>query len=246
MKKIFTGVVLTTLIGISFFLSDGKEIAEKNKRASHPQAAEETKVAREEYFHKILRDPKTDRIPANMRSRELAFYNENEFDFRQLGKTNSIGGFRIKEAGPVDVGGRTRALAVSSDGKYVLAGGVTGGVWKSTDNGESWQLKNTTSQMLSVTCIVQDPRPGKENVWYYGTGEYRGSSGVSGQKYYSGGVIMKSTDHGESWSEVASTVPTSVTGWFSDNITFVSNIKISPVTGSIFVSANGGYLYKAD
>lgn len=246
MKKIFTGVVLTTLIGVSFFLNDGKEIVKKDKRASHPQASEETKAAREEYFHKILRDPKTDRIPANMRSRELAFYNENEFDFRQLGKTNNVGGFRIKEAGPVDVGGRTRALAVSSDGKYIIAGGVTGGVWKSTNNGESWQLKNTTSQMLSVTCIVQDPRPGKENVWYYGTGEYRGSSGVSGQKYYSGGVIMKSTDHGESWSEVASTVPTSVTGWFSDNITFVSNIKISPVTGSIFVSANGGYLYKAD
>jgi len=245
MKKIFTGLLLSALAGIFFLLNTENEIVKKEKRTSHPQAAEETKAARDEYFHKILRDPATDRIPVNMRSRELEFYTKNKFEFFQLAKGTGVGGFRIKEAGPTDVGGRTRALAVSSDGKYVLAGGVTGGIWKSTDNGASWKLKNTTSQMLSVTCIVQDPRPGKEHIWYYGTGEYRGSSGVSGQKYYTGGVIMKSTDHGETWSEVPSTVPSSVTGWFSSNITFVSNIKISPVTGSIFVSANGGYLFKA-
>ena len=33
-------------------------------------------------------------------------------------------------------------------------------------------MKSTTSQILSVTPLAQDPRPGQTNTWYYGTGEY--------------------------------------------------------------------------
>ena len=87
-----------------------------------------------------------------------------------------------KEAGPIDVGGRTRALAVDvTNPNTILAGGVSGGMWKSTDKGATWQMKSTTSQVLSVTSLAQDPRPGNTNTWYYASGEYRGSANDRGR-----------------------------------------------------------------
>ena len=80
-----------------------------------------------------------------------------------------------KEAVQYDVGGRTRALAIDiNDPNTIIAGGVSGGIWKSTDKGATWQMKSTTSQVLSVTSIAQDPRNGQTNNWYYATGEFLG------------------------------------------------------------------------
>lgn len=45
------------------------------------------------------------------------------------------------EIGPSNVGGRTRAILIDKNdptGETVWAGGVSGGLWKSTDGGNSW------------------------------------------------------------------------------------------------------------
>ena len=109
--------------------------------------------------------------------------------------------------GPSNVGGRTRALARDVDNPdLLLAGGVTGGMWRSSDGGNLWSRTTTPEQLPSVTCIVQDTRPGHHNVWYYGTGELRTNSTRFGGALYSGDGIFKSIDGGKSWTQLPATV----------------------------------------
>ena len=111
-----------------------------------------------------------------------------------------------KKRGPYNVGGRTRALAVDiSDENVLLAGGVSGGMWRSTDGGQNWSKTTKPEQLHSVTTIAQDLRTGKNSIWYYGTGEYTGNSAIGGgnNAYFSGDGIFKSTDGGENWKEIS-------------------------------------------
>ncbi len=78
--------------------------------------------------------------------------------------------------GPINRGGRTRALGIdvrtqTAPNITIIAGGVSGGIFKSVDNGATWVNKLSPDVIHSVTCIAQDTRPGQENTWYAGTGE---------------------------------------------------------------------------
>ncbi len=109
--------------------------------------------------------------------------------------------------GPDNVGGRSRALALDiANENNVLAGGVSGGMWRSIDGGTSWVRVTPFDRTQSVSCVAQDTRPGKTNVWYYGTGEYIGNS-ASGNfsANYRGDGIFKSIDNGATWTQLAST-----------------------------------------
>lgn len=111
--------------------------------------------------------------------------------------------------GPFNKGGRTRAFAIDiNDENHLLAGAVSGGVWSSANGGESWAKATAPAQIHAVSCIVQDTRPGHQNVWYHGTGEesYGVVSGTSFTSLFSGDGIMKSTDNGQTWSPLLSTV----------------------------------------
>jgi len=165
--------------------------------------------ARIEYEMKRLVDPKTGKIPRNMRALELAFASDLPKSFTtQSGKTNSNASKWIPR-GPYNVGGRTRGLAMDiNDENILLAGGVSGGMWRSEDQGKSWIQTTDASQLHSVTCIVQDTRPGKTEIWYHGTGEREGNSAGAWWEgnYFLGDGIFKSTDGGKSWAQLASTI----------------------------------------
>jgi len=109
--------------------------------------------------------------------------------------------------GPNNIGGRTRALAIDmADSRVVIAGGITGGMWRSTDRGASWRRTTTKSQMPSVTCVAQDPRQGHQHVWYYGTGEGRTNSTRFGNVGLLGDGIFRSVDSGKSWEPLMETI----------------------------------------
>lgn len=111
--------------------------------------------------------------------------------------------------GPFNKGGRTRALALDiANPAHIVSGGVTGGVWNSYDEGTTWSIATTPDQIHSVSCIIQDTRPGHQNTWYQGTGEefYGVVSGTSFTSLFSGNGILKSTDNGASWQPLWSTV----------------------------------------
>jgi hypothetical protein len=197
------------------------------------------KKARQEYFHRLLRDPATDQIPPAMRQRELAYARQLNNNRNVLKKTTA-NGILWKFAGPTDVGGRTRALAVDlKNSNILIAGGVSGGIWKSTDRGQTWQLKNSPLQPLSVTSVVQNPT--NTDNWYYATGEFSGNSASDRgfTAWYFGTGLYKSNDNGESWQVLDATVDTWPTQWNTPSFDFISRIDVSPVSGTIFTANNG-------
>jgi len=158
------------------------------------------------------RDPATGEIPPDMHRREQEFARglprrDRHSAVGGLGRTgHKVVGWQYR--GPWNIGGRTRALAVDvADPTYrtLLAGGVSGGMWRTIDDGASWTLTTGSSQLHSVSCLVQDTRPGHRNVWYYGTGEGHASSPSRRGGNYLGDGVFKSTDGGLSWNVLPST-----------------------------------------
>jgi hypothetical protein len=192
-----------------------------------------------------LRNPVTNEIPAGIREEELAFAQmlparESLMKGDWAAAQNVI---PWTQRGPGNVGGRTRALAVDvMDTRTILAGGVSGGMWKSTDGGVSWRKMTTHTQLHSVTCIVQDKRPGRTNVWYYGTGELTGNSASGeGGAIYRGDGIFTSIDNGETWNQLPSTVA-GTPQMFSNMFQYVWDIALaSSETGDeLFAATIGG------
>lgn len=101
--------------------------------------------------------------------------------------------------------GRIRALWVDlSDPtrKTVWAGGVSGGLWKTTDitaNPANWTPVNDFMGNLAIASIAQDPS--NPNIMYCGTGEKTFNADA-----VRGGGIWKSTDNGGTWTLLPSTV----------------------------------------
>ena len=151
-----------------------------------------------------LADPLTGEIPPFARSRELEF--AKRLPKRQEGNDKS-GSQVFSHIGPYNVGGRTRALAIDvSDPLTYFAGGVSGGLWMSENEGTTWKKVSGTDAQAAVSCIVQDLRTNKRNTWYYGSGESIGNSASkSFSAYYRGSGVYKSTDNGRSWQQLSST-----------------------------------------
>jgi hypothetical protein len=160
-----------------------------------------------------LANPATGRIPPDIHRREQEFARRLPsrgssalMEAAGLDPGAKMGGWGFR--GPDNIGGRTRALAIDvSDPGYqtLLAGGVSGGMWRSVDDGNSWELTTGSSQLHSVTTLAQDTRPGHENVWYYGTGEANWNSASHYNAYYAGDGVFKSTDNGQTWALLPST-----------------------------------------
>ena len=189
-----------------------------------------------------LANPTTGKIPAGMRAKELEFA-------KSMPQFSAVVDFEHR--GPFNVGGRTRAFATDvNNAQTLIAGGISGGIWKSTDGGATWQKKTTSDQFGSVTCIAQDKRPGKTHIWYYGTGEGYGNSAGSIGAYFYGNGMFKSEDNGETWNPIASTT-TDVNTNFNkfwqvmwnvalDNSVDTADIVYGAIYDGIHRSADGG------
>ena len=187
-----------------------------------------------------LADPNTGEIPADIRKKEMIFA-------KTLPQSNSLNKANWVHRGPYNVGGRTRALALDVlDENIMFAGGASGGMFRSTDGGQSWNMTTDPNQLHNVTCVAQDTRVGKENIWYFGSGELTGSSASGGESYYGGNGIYKSVDGGISWDSLAVTATN--TNGFDSNFDFIWNIKTDPSNDSLDVvyAATYGTIYRSE
>jgi len=101
--------------------------------------------------------------------------------------------------GPGNIGGRVRSLAFDPDNSQrIYIGAVAGGVWLSEDGGGSWKPTDDFMANLSVSTLVVDPN--NSNVIYAGTGE-----GTFNADQVRGLGIFKSSDKGQTWSQLSAT-----------------------------------------
>ena len=115
--------------------SDQPSFSSESRLMKLPRA--ERMVAKRAYFKQLYQDPNTKEVPlwSPLQKQRLINKFEEQVEFR--GPQNNL---VWEEAGPNNVGGRTRAIALDRrDSKVVITGGVRGGIWKSTDNGENWK-----------------------------------------------------------------------------------------------------------
>jgi hypothetical protein len=208
MKKTRIIILLLFFIGISFigFISCDRKTTSDNLIYD----SDGLEAPRERILYEITRlmDPATGKIPAGIVKRELDFARHLPKDQDYLRNHSAT----WMNRGPYYVGGRTRAFAVDVDNENILlAGAVSGGMWRSTDQGKSWIKITPADQLLSVSCITQDKRIGKTNTWYYGTGESYGNSASASGAYFYGNGIWKSTDNGLTWNILPATSSGKVT-----------------------------------
>lgn len=121
----------------------------------------------------------------------------------EAARITSNGILEYTSRGPANVPGRTRGLLVlpeDEDHNTWLAGSAGGGIWKTTNAGQSWRWLTPDFPTMAVSTLAMskaDP-----NIIYAGTGEYVASAGTA----IDGQGIFKSTDGGESWVQLPSTV----------------------------------------
>jgi len=105
------------------------------------------------------------------------------------------------ERGPGNVSGRTRGIIVDpadATNRTWFAGSVGGGIWKTVDAGLTWTNQTPNLPNLSTTVLAQ--APSNLNIIYCGTGE-----GFSNADAVNGAGIFKSTDHGNTWTQLTTT-----------------------------------------
>jgi len=140
----------------------------------------------------------------------------------------AVSGLGIRNIGSARMSGRISAIAgrQEKDGKVTLfIGAASGGVWKSTDGGTSFQPVFDKQPVQSIGAIALDPS--HPNVVWVGTGESWTRNSVS-----IGDGIYKSTDGGENWSNVG--LP---------NSERVARIVVDPKNGNIVYACVPGKLW---
>ncbi|OEJ99160.1 hypothetical protein A8C32_08275 [Flavivirga aquatica] len=183
-------------------------------------------------------NPITREVPKDIHKKEEKFV-QSKKSMTYSGLTNKKAISKWTNRGPYNIGGRTRALAIDiSNENIILAGGVSGGLWRTEDGGKNWNRVTRKFQNPSITAIVQDSRPGYQHIWYYGGGEKSGNSAsvdpLNFQGIYTGAGIYKSQDNGRTWELLPSTVDNLV-GTIS-TFDIVNSMVVNPINGDLYVA----------
>lgn len=108
----------------------------------------------------------------------------------------SLGAFRLRAIGPAVTSGRISDFAVNPKNKseYYVATS-SGGVWKTTNAGTTYQPIFDSQGSYSIGCVAMDPN--NHNVVWVGTGENNNQRSVA----YGDGVY-KTEDGGRTWNHM--------------------------------------------
>ena len=241
---------------ISVFEKEKSGLIEIPQAATEPNSSEDPQD-RSSYEYSMLADPVTGLIPDNIKFKEQAFaegLRKNQLPLQNVENSQETEVLNWRSIGPNNTGGRTRAVAIDvTDENIILAGAVSGGVWRSEDGGASWTKTTGASELHSVTTIVQDTRAGKEQTWYYGTGELIGRSASAMGASYRGEGIYKSINGGRTWQILPST-STNDPAAFNYPFNYIWDIVINPnstsdeviaaIYGGIVKSDDGGFTWR--
>lgn len=216
-------------------LSDTR-ITKNEGSEDHAYTAEQ----RWQWEYDMLKNPETNLIPekAITKSNDQA----RKAPIHDLGRSSSS--ITVTSRGPSNFGGRTRSLAFDTrDATIMLAGGVSSGLFRSTNGGSSWTKVSSNSEIHNVTTIAQDTRVGHEDTWYYGTGEASGNSAGLGAAYQGHG-LWKSTNNGLSWTLLGSTQGSYTV--YDMAFDYTHRIIVDPTNGDVYAAASDVILRSTD
>lgn len=144
---------------------------------------------------------------------------------RQMTQASPYRNLRWQFLGPTNLSGRVTDLAVTeprATTSTIYVATASGGVWKSSNEGTTWQPVFEHGLSTSIGAIALAPSD-QDTIWV-GTGEanvFRSS--------FAGGGVYKSTDGGASWTHMGLT-----------NTHTIARIRIHPTNPQIvYVAASG-------
>jgi len=236
--SIFLTTIIVIVTGVVIFRSTGESSVKKNHSlvlsGEQENEKEEGGIKRRLYEWKMLHDPATGEIPRDIHKKELAL-------LRSIQRKQNAPGFRqtvnntYNIAGPSQNGGRTRAVAYDlRNNGVMLAAGVSGGIFRSTDGGSTWSFVHPANGVRIVSCLAQDPQT--PNTWYAGTGELLGASQAYPNAFIPGFGLLKSTDNGITWTQNTFTTSGNVRESFDDIFDMIFNIQVNE-NGHVFMAA---------
>jgi len=154
--------------------------------------------------------------------------------------------------GPGNVGGRIRAIAIHpTNASRIWVGSVSGGIWYSSDAGNSWRPVDDFMANLAISSLAIDPA--NPNIMYAGTGELFAASTPDGLGFAPDGLrglgVFKSTDGGATWSQLPATNPADpavcATGpGLTCAWSYVTRLSIAP-NGAVIVAATGSGIWRS-
>lgn len=241
MKKItlISTVLVIAVLSILIFNSKNQETTDtvlqpiKTEKKGKKSIEEKRQFAieRAQYEFDLLKDPSTGEISRAQQNEQLEVALQ-----LQSSNANRTSSNNYVARGPSNLGGRTRSLVIDiSDptGNTIIAGGVSSGVYRTTTDGANWTRVSSNDDLHNVTAITQDPRPGFQNIWYYGTGELSGNSATLGS-FFLGQGVWRSEDGGLNWEVIPET--TSTFEFFNSDFDIVHSLAVSPTTGDLFIA----------
>jgi hypothetical protein len=243
MRKVFSLTalfVLTTIVAVHFRsrlkdendFFEAKEIeSERENESDGPE-----KFLR---FHQGIRtrsDEEKPGYPTNYQWAELQRARHFSAKRSVLAARTQSGGNGVisyTERGPGNVPGRTRGLIVDPDDathNTWFAGSASGGIWKTTNGGTSWQWLTPSIPNLATTTLAM--AESNHNTIYAGIGEGFGLvDGVNGNG------IFKSIDRGVSWNLLTNSAP----------LGSVNRLAVDPSNeNNILAAANSGIYHSID
>jgi len=132
-------------------------------------------------------------------------------------------GLELRGIGPAFMSGRIADIAIDPTDQSTWYVGVgSGGVWKTTNRGTTWQAIFENEDAYSIGCVTVDP--GNSNTIWVGTGE-----NVSGRHVGYGAGVYRSRDGGQHWEKLG-----------LGNSEHIGMIRVDPRDpDTVFVAAQG-------
>lgn len=125
--------------------------------------------------------------------------------------------------------GRINTIEVDpNDPNTLYIGAPSGGIWKSTDQGDTWTVLNDFMGVIGVSAIAIDPA--NSDIIYIGTGD-----DDAGDSYSIG--VMKSMDGGSTWNQTGLT--------FTGTSARISNLVLDPENNQTLYAATNSGLFKS-